>query len=119
MQIGVVLKHGQTVPYAVSDSSVIGQVQTSPDFFHGHARLCVLQIVAQVSSPLFFARQPEPSFPRLCHRVNSFRNNGQNKSDQLFTVDRLWLGHLFSFQFEMYSARDFAIFFGLEFGVVS
>lgn len=74
MQIGVVLKHGQTVPYAVSDSSIIGQVQTSPDFFHGHARLCVLQIVAQVSSPLFFARQPEPSFPRLCHRANSFRN---------------------------------------------
>ena len=66
MQIGVVLKHGQTVPYAVSDSSIIGQVQTSPDFFHGHARLCVLQIVAQDSSPLFFARQPEPSFPRLC-----------------------------------------------------
>ena len=30
------------------------------------------------------------------HRVNSFRNNGQNKSDQLFTVDRLWLGR---FQF--------------------
>ena len=35
LQIGVVLKHGQAVPYAVSDSSVIGQVQTSPDFLHG------------------------------------------------------------------------------------
>ena len=66
LQIGVVLKHGQAVPYAVSDSSVIGQVQTSPDFFHGHARLCVLQIAVQDLSPLFFARQPEPSFHRLC-----------------------------------------------------
>ena len=27
----------------------------------------------------------------------SFLNNGQNKSDQLFTVDRLWLGHYFMF----------------------
>lgn len=26
---------------------------------------------------------------------NSFLNNGQNKSDQLFTVDRLWLGQCF------------------------
>ena len=25
----------------------------------------------------------------LAYRVNSFRTNGQNKSDQLFTVDRL------------------------------
>mgnify|MGYP007057059112 CR=1 FL=1 len=52
--------------HAVSDSSVIGQVQTFSDFLHGHIRLCVLQIAAQVSSPLFFARQPEPSFLRLC-----------------------------------------------------
>ena len=65
-QLRVILKYGQTVSYAVFDRSVIGRVQTSSDCFHGHARLGVLQIVAQDSSPLFFARQPEPSFPRLC-----------------------------------------------------
>ena len=66
-QLRVILKHSQTVSDAVFDSSVIGRVQTSSDFLHGHARLGVLQIVAQDSSPLFFARQPEPSFLRLCH----------------------------------------------------
>ena len=66
-QLRVILKYGQTVSYAVFDRSVIGRVQTSSDCFHGHARLGVLQIVAQDSSPLFFARQPEPSFPLLCH----------------------------------------------------
>ena len=66
LQNGVVLKYGQAVPYAVFDGSLIGQVQTFSDFLHGHIRLCVLQIAAQVSSPLFFARQPEPSFLRLC-----------------------------------------------------
>lgn len=64
-QLRVILKHSQTVSDAVFDSSVIGRVQTSSDFLHGHARLGVLQIVAQDSSPLFFARQPEPSFLRL------------------------------------------------------
>ena len=66
-QLRVILKYCQTVSDAVFDSSVIGRVQTSSDCFHGHARLGVQQIVAQDSSPLFFARQPEPSFPRLCH----------------------------------------------------
>jgi len=66
LQIWVILKYCQTVPYAVLDSSAIGQVQTSSDFFHGHARLWVLQIAVQVSSPLFFARQPELSFLREC-----------------------------------------------------
>ena len=66
LQIGVILKYCQTVPYAVLDSSAIGQVQTSSDFFHGHGRLWVLQIAVQVSSPLFFARQPELSFLREC-----------------------------------------------------
>lgn len=54
------------------------------------------------------ARQPEPSFP--------LSDNGQNKSDQLFTVDRLWLGYL-----EMYSttadAIDFAISQGTAFPI--
>ena len=65
-QLRVILKYSQTVSDAVFDSAVIGRVQTSSDFLHGHARLGVLQIVAQDSLPLFFARQPEPSFPRLC-----------------------------------------------------
>lgn len=65
-QLRVILKHSQTVSDAVFDSSVIGRVQTSSDFLHGHARLGVLQIVAQDSSPLFFARQPELSFLREC-----------------------------------------------------
>ena len=66
LQIRVILKDCQTVPYAVLDSSAIGQVQTSSDFFHAHGRLWVLQIAVQVSSPLFFARQPELSFLREC-----------------------------------------------------
>ena len=49
------------------NQDLIGQVQTSSDFFHGHARWCVLQIAVQVLSPLFFARQPELSFLRECH----------------------------------------------------
>ena len=65
-QLRVILKYRQTVSDAVFDRSVIGRVQTSSDFLHGHIRLCVLQIVAQDSSPLFFARQPEPSFHLLC-----------------------------------------------------
>ena len=68
LQNGVILKNGQTVAYAVLDCSVIGQVQTSSDFFHGHARLCVLQFAVQVSSPLFSARLQELSFLRECHR---------------------------------------------------
>lgn len=66
-QLRVILKYSQTVSDAVFDNSVIGRVQTSSDFLHGHTRPGVLQIVAQDSSPLFFARQPEPSFHRLCH----------------------------------------------------
>ena len=54
--------------HAVLDRSVIGQVQTSSDFFHGHARLCVLQFAVQVSSPLFSVRLQELSFLRECHR---------------------------------------------------
>ena len=54
------------------------------------------------------------------HRVNSFRNNGQNKSDQLFTVDRLCSGHsLFLSNQNMRHKKVFGLSSSIEYFIKS
>ena len=54
------------------------------------------------------------------HRVNSFRNNGQNKSDQLFTVDRLCSGHsLFLSNQNMHHKKVFGLSSSIEYFIKS
>ena len=53
-------------------------------------------------------------------RVNSFHNNGQNKSDQLFTVDRLWSGHsLFLSNQNMRHKKVFGLSSSIEYFIKS